>query len=70
MSQAKEVADWLGKPWGPADFINRFTGSDLRPYHPFGHWFGIHRWPTEHGPIDQYEPHKYNRRPMTVEFLD
>jgi hypothetical protein len=46
----------LCKPWGKADFVNRFTGSDIRQYHPFGFWFHLSRWPTEtHGPIDQHE---------------
>jgi hypothetical protein len=83
-----EAEDWyvaggytphLLKPWkAPADFRNVFGGGDLRPCNPFGHWFGLHCWPTNErtpdgdliGPIDRYDEQKRKRERLVVTFLE
>lgn len=56
---------YLLKPWGKADFINKFGGGDLRPYYPFGYMHDISEWPARYGKMDKLR----QRVPMGVEFL-
>jgi len=59
--------DWFVAGWWAGDKLGRF-----KEYHPFGPYFGIHKWnhelPWMHR-IDTYEPHTYDRQPFVVELL-
>lgn len=53
-----------------ADFMNIFTGGDLREFHPFGFSWLLMKWPTEkHGLVDQYEERPRPRVPFSTTYL-